>query len=702
MASKGALGGGKSPLEGLVNMGIVRREDGGLEIPASVIQRIRAERVRQSTLSQVPSTPAFFYREGGGVGVNKGHARIESLSVEALRKVRERSVFINAIHSARGHQVRRMSRRWTGRRTDVGWRVVHKDHMEAVADPPQDFEPIIKRVETIIERPSARYAATTAALLVPLEEDLLTINRPCIETLYSRWDDGRIVGLRPVDGGLIWPTLVFLEQWAAKNPGWSNTPSAPREFDPQNAGDLDMVYEDILRVDGFDVSGAEFCCVREGNLEAIYQPKDILVYPLVTRTDVAHAGWPPSHVEEAIEVILTAMNTWEYNANFFTQGMVTDFIIAITGSYDEEAIAAFRDTLREATQGVSRAWKPPIMAFPEDGTVEKIDLKATNTEMGYETFQALQIAIMCGVYRMHPSTINAKAWDGGSGPTMSAPSQATEIALAQEEGLRCDLDHHADALTSIARRVHPDARVIFHWGPADEERDASVHEIRCKTAMTRNEVRLEMGLRPMGVWVKPADVDDLEGEELKDYESNLWNQPSDPTFVNQYAMANQEEQAQGQPDGFGGVPGAGGGGPGDFGDPQGSYPYGQEPEDGQAPPGGQGQPPPPGTPRPMEKSLRHRYVLLRGPTGEIRHGSRTSRLIASAARREVRRQPARIAASEACPNPGSPGPRVRQSPGLSRTWPARPAGPLPGIQAKPGRAGGFLPPLPGSRLPAEL
>jgi len=588
-----------SPVDQLIAMGVEFSEDGGIRLPKEVIQRVREERVRQAALSQVPGMPTFTQREGGGVGVNKGHSRHETLSVEALRRVRERSTILGPIHSARAHQVRRMSRRWSGKRTDVGWRVHHKDHAEATADPPKGFKKYIQRVENMLERPSPRYAKTTADLLVPLEEDLLCINRPVIEKLYSRFDDNRVIGLRPVDGAIIWPTMIFLEQWAAKNPAWASTPSAPRKFDADAPEDVEAVYADILAIEGFDLSGAEYCCIRDGNLEAIYRPGDLIVYPFQNRTDIAHAGWPPSHVEEAIEIILTSMNTWDYNASFFTRGMVSDFIIAVSGGFHEEDLAEFRDTFREATMGVSRAWRPPIMPFPEDGSIEKIDLKATNTEMGYETFQSLQIALACGVYRMHPSTINAKPWDGGSGPSLSAPGQSREIALAQEEGLRCDLDHHADALTEFAAHCHPDLRVSLYWGPEDEDREARIHDVRCNVAMTRNEVRLEMGYKPMGFWVPPEEYDDINDEDRQKYESNLWNQPKDPTFVNQYAMAQQEQgqEEQGPPDGFGGMGGEQA--QGDFGEQEPSYPYGQEAEDGQPPP----PPPPPGGAQaePMQK-----------------------------------------------------------------------------------------------------
>ncbi len=622
-----------SPVERLIGFGVEVGPDGGLTIPPVALRRLREDRVRRATLSQVPSTPQMLQRDGGGVGVGKGHGAFETLTLESLRRVRERSVILKPIHAARHHQIRRLSKRWSGRRTDVGWRVVHKDHVASTVNPPDWIKPYIRQVEALLEQPSDRYASTTADLLVPLEEDLLTINRPVVERLYSRWEPGRVVGLRPVDGAVVWPTLLFLEQWQSEHKRWNGSgPINGGGADPLPTGDDDKLFEDILRLEGFDLWGAEYCLVRDGTLEAVYQPGDLIVAPMNTRTDLRHAGYPPSHVEEAIEVILSFANVWDYNSSYFTRGMVTEFLLGISGDVHEDDLAAFVDTYREATQGVGRAWRTPIVPLPVDGAITKIDLKPSNREMMYEVFQSLQVALCTAVYRMHPSTINAKPWDGGSGPSLSAPSQGMEIALAQEEGLRCDVDHLADSiLTPFARSCHPDLRVVWWYGPDDEQKEATIHEIRARVSMTRNEVRLEQGLSPMGFWLEPDryrelvaqapdELEEADALKLKRHEDNLWNQPTDPGFVNQYAMAKQEAaQAQqgppGPPDGFGGQEDAGGGD--GFGGQPPTFPYGQPPQGGQPPqaqpPAGGAPPEPPASPpgaQPMQKAARAKRVTV--------------------------------------------------------------------------------------------
>lgn len=600
-----------SPVEALLKIGVTQEQDGTLRISPDALQRLRAERIRQATLSQVPSTPRMVMRDAGGYGVSKGMGTFGSFTLERLRDIRDRAVILQPIHSAREHQMRRLSRRWTGRRTDVGWRVVHKDHAEQTQNPPESIRPYIRRVEALLERPSSTYAPTTAALLVQLEEDLLTINRPFVEPLRSVYDRDYIVGLRPVDGALIWPTLLYLQQWRAKH--WSKQ-EQPR--------DIEELYEEILRIDGQDVSTAEYCLVREGIAEAVYPHGTLISGSMLNRTDVRHAGYPPSRVEQAIELVLAFTNVWSYNASFFTRGMVTDFLLGISGDIHDDSIDEFMDTLREASIGVQHAHRPPVVKLPMDGAITKIDLKATNRDMLYDVFQALLIALTTAVYRMHPSTINAKQWDGGSGPTLSAPSQATEIAIAQEEGLRSDIDHLADScLTPFARLCHPDLRVVWWYGPDDEEKESRIHEVRARVSMTRNEVRLEQGMRPIGFWLEPDEharlsnmpTEQLKPEEadaLKRHDQNMWNQPADPTFVNQFAMSQQEQQPQqpqpGAPDGFGGEQPPDDG----FGGEQPQYPFGRL--DGTQPGGDAGQParqPPQQQQEPMHKATQRRVTV---------------------------------------------------------------------------------------------
>lgn len=568
----------------MAEIGIQQRPDGGMDLSPEAVRQLAAEHARRLTTSWVPSTPRMFQRDANGVAVRKNASR-NMVSMETLRLVREKAPLMQAIHAARAAQVRRMSVRWSGRRGDVGWRVVHRDHHEINARPPKGFDRYIRQFETVLEKPAPVHNFTsTSPFFTSWEEDLLTINRPCTEVLFSALDPSRIVGFKPVDGALIWPTQFLIERWVAKNPQWLGRWSAGAISEEQ-AMDLLSDQMDV------DLRVAEYALVRDGTVEATYDRRRLIVAPIMNRTDVTFNGYWPSNVEQALEVALTFCNTWEYNAMLFTKGMLAEFALGISGSMHPDDFDAFQDNFRDVTQGVRRAWQPPMLLLPEGGKLEKIDLKASNKDMLMEVFMALQAALCTAIYRMDPSTINARPWDGSGGTHMGGDAgRGTEIALAKEEGLQGDLQHLCEStLTPMAQACHPDMMVVMEYGDFDPQKEAAIYEIRARTSLTRNEVRLSEGLEPMGFWLPVDEYNrlDPDDEKRKRYEANPWNRPTDPGFAQQLQQAEQMDMQrqmmaqgqqppddgfggpdQGQDDGFGGKPSAlpggagGGGGPG--------------------------------------------------------------------------------------------------------------------------------------------
>jgi len=604
----------ESGLDFLAKQGVTRNDRGDLVIPTDVIKRMRSDRLRDLTVSTVPSVPRHMQRDAGGVGVRKGFNKFETFSLELLRKLRERSPMLQAIHSARHYQVRRMSRRWGGRKIDVGWHPVHKDHQDQGAKIPEGFEKYIAKAETMLERPSHRYCPTMGQMITQLEEDLLTINRPIVEKLYSMYDKSRVVGFRPVDGAIVWPTMLWIEKWIADTPQWHGG------FNPDGLSNEEVI-ELASEAAGWDLYGVPYCLVREGVLEGVYRAGKLVVAPIVNRTDINVAGYPPSHVEQAIEIVLSYINAWDYNATFFTRGLMAEFILGVSGDVHDEDIHAFVDMLRESAQGVRRAHQPPVMPLPVDGTLQKIDLKPNNRDMMFELWMSVLSSLCAAIYRMDMSVVNMKPWDGGSGSSLSEPSREMEIALAKEEGLQGDLQHLADTVFDpLLRTIHPDLRLKWEFGDYDPKKEAELYEVRARTSITRNEVRVAEGQMPMGFYLSDDEYQEASEEDKQKFHDNLWNMPTDPSFASSYMQAKMQEQMadqeqQPQDDGFGaapdedvdgfGAPQGGeddgfGGGPG-----QGASPFGQPP--GQEGGGPAGQPPGPGGP--MQKGTRDRITV---------------------------------------------------------------------------------------------
>lgn len=610
----------ESPLAA-VSRSPIRDRGSYVEVDKAALATVQRERARKLAITSIPSTPRDMIRDIGGLAVGKGHGRWPHVTFDMLRELRERAPILQPIHQARAYQVRALAQKWSGKRGTVGFRVVHKDYTEHNAKTPDGFDRHIKRFESVLWRPAPSYDVhTLGAALSMLIEDLMTINRPVVELIPSLIDPGRIVQWRPVDGALIWPTLQWLEKWVADNPRWS------LGYDRGRLRPEDQI-ELVSNAIGQDLFGAEFVLVRDGLAEAVYPNGRLKVAPLMNRTDVRFAGYPPSHVEQAIALVSAFISAFDYNTANFTKGMMAEFILGLPADMHDDDIDAFADMFREATQGTARAHQPPILPLPHGkDTIQKIDLKRPNNEMGWTDYMSMNMSLAAAIYRMDMAPLNGKPWDGGAGPKLSEGSRIEEISLAKEEGLQGDVGHLCDTiLTPMAMACHPDLRVIAEYGNYDPEKEARVYELRANNDMTRNEVRMQQGLEPMGFWLPPDEYDDADDATKQKFDDNVWNWPKDPVFANAIGQAkSRDQQAQmmaqqqagqgpqpGDPheDGFGGYDDGFGGAhpahdPSPYGAPQGA------PQPGGAPSGGAPRPPGPGGAAPMAKAVRTVQVRI--------------------------------------------------------------------------------------------
>lgn len=545
---------------------------------------IEANKQRKAPLSHMPTTALHALPDFHG-GLRKGE-NIGGLSFEVLRIIRQKSPLIKPIHLARQSQIQRMCTPYSGKPGSVGWQVVHKDHNKPDRIVPKSIRPYISQVEQVLQCPAPGHNVRSFSdLLKPLVEDLLTINRPVVEKLYSATDPNLVVGLKPVDGGIVYHTRDYLRHWLRNNPAWG---------DKNKGVTVERLRELLGQEFKQDIAATEFVIVQDNVIVSSFEPGRLLVVPEVNHTDVRYNGYYPSRLEEAAEIALTFINTWEYNSSLFTRGMMSEFILGISGNIADSDIDNFMDMFREASRGVRRAHSPVVMPLPEGGKIERIDLKKLDNDMLYEVFQSLQASLCTAIYRMHPSTINMRPWDGGSSPSLQAPSEEKQISLAQEEGLHSICKHFADSfLTPLCQSVHPDLIFIWHFGEDSPQEEIQLLETKTRFLITRNEARINAGLHPIGFYKPAEDLEQLSPEDADKWRSNPWNMPADPSMASMIQQQNQPQQLPGgepgqpgQPgpedteDGFGGKQGDTE--PDGYGGGRGGFPYGKRPDPDQS------------------------------------------------------------------------------------------------------------------------
>lgn len=516
----------------------IKIEDGELRVPKDLYEQIEErarERARTVTLPSVPGTPPQVQRDMG-LAVNRGAHR-PAQSLQGLRETRYRGLIYRPIHSARHYQVRRMSKKWTGRKTDVGIYVAHKDHHDRNVEPPEGFDRYVKAFEKVLFRPLGGDNTTTLGdHLVRLWEDYATINRPVVEPRGSLVDPSSITQWDVVDGALIWPTLFYAEVWWAKNAHLAPSMGISRG----RITTQDRIEALSLRL-GMDLVGAEYVCVQDGTPLNVYHRGDLLVAPRHNTTDVNFAGYPPSLVEDAIELARMHADSIDFTAIQLSKGSWANQMIGLPWDLSQQAFDAFVDMFRESSQGVRNAGQPLFLPMPpgQDQQLRVVPLAQPINEMGFQAFISVVMSLATAVYRMHPSTINVRPWEGSSGHSLNQGSQTEEIGLAQEEGLQGDMGYLIEAiLDPLAMRCHPDLRVFAYYADYDAQKEAAVITTRTQTEMTLNEARLEQGKRPIGAWLSDAEYVAASAAAKKAHDDNVYN------HIAPIAMAKLQAQQQ--------------------------------------------------------------------------------------------------------------------------------------------------------------
>jgi hypothetical protein len=477
------------------------------------------------------------------------------------------------IHHVRGRQIRTAFQPHAQREGAIGFRVVHKDHHHEGKRVPDGFQRYIDMFTPITEHPAPGLGFPCMAdVAQPLWEDLATLNQPALEIIYHNTLPGIITGFRPVDGALIFHVDEYLRAWTHYHPNWRKRYSQRdlERNDHRRAKDLisNQVGANIFEGSYVRVrpppsdnrlDAGRFAVIRDNTVEAVLTADDIIVRPMRNSTDIQNREYFLSTVESVVGLVVANSNAIEYNTRLFGDGLTNNKLLLLPNNMSGPAIRALKDTIKERLMGTRNSHSLPLLPCDLENPPQVLDLGTPATDMMYESTIALTLSLAAAAYRMNPATLNSKSWSGGAGAALSEPSQDTNIQLAQEEGLQADATYIATMLSEVAKRCHPDLRVICDFGGQNRR---EVVEIAAKSAAcftTRNEERLRAGLPPYGYYLDEEALKTASDEDKARFYNDTWNQPSDAAFQQsrQSALAAQQmaDQQGAADDGYGQPPG---------------------------------------------------------------------------------------------------------------------------------------------------
>lgn len=277
------------------------------------------------------------------------------------------------------------------------------------------------------------------------------------------------------------------------------------------------------------------------------------------RSDVRFAFYGYSPVEQAIDLVASTINTFNYNAGFFTENKLPRGMLLVDGNVSQEAVETMEDYICDMMSGpTSSQWHVPIIpSGVKDGSIKWVPLGGTNKEMEFQNWLDF---LTSGVVALFGCSIDElglhsqksqPVFDHGKGPEIE---ESKGLVLGNTLGF---LQQYVNKILALAI---PGWEIEFvGYEKTDPQKLLDLAKGEVESYKTLNEVRKEKGLKPLASkWADEC--------------------PANPQFMQMY----QAENGGGQE---GGMPGADG-----MDGPDGGMMESEPDEDGGDPWAGIGQP----------------------------------------------------------------------------------------------------------------
>jgi len=439
---------------------------------------------------------------------DKNFSSVENMSSKfghaTLRKVADNSGLLKAIVSRRDFQVFQIAKRWKFE-GDVGFRVVHDQHHELNFNTPNQLNDMARGLEKMIEQPWGYLEPTFAGFASKFMKDLVIINRPAIE--IGLGSKGQPVAFGMIDGANVYPTFDVLKALIPNMTGMVKI-GDKKQLEP-NTPAYDFGRQLVSDKYELDISSkTEWLYMQDQVPQAAYTLDEMILMPIMPTTAVRQYGHPPSMAENSIRLVLAEMLAMSYNMNYFQHGAMIDTMIGVVGSYDDEHIQEFIETLKMNHTGVDGAHRIPVMPVRNPEDIHIYNLRQNNRDMVYSEFMNLVTSLTCACFGMPPEEINIKQNTPGGRHQFEGNNQK-QIQQNKEEGLFAIRNHMKTCMDMMIKRINPN--LCFEWfglsGDMDRLRKETSQKELAAGGITTREYRLMNGMEPVPQGMTDEDVD---------------------------------------------------------------------------------------------------------------------------------------------------------------------------------------------------
>lgn len=245
-----------------------------------------------------------------------------------------------------------------------------------------------------------------------------------------------------------------------------------------------------------------FVQLIDGEIKTWFTARELAFGVRNPRTNIMLQPYGFSELEMLIQQITSHLYAEEYNSKYFSQGGTTKGIINLksdpNGVANREQLEAFKRQWRAQVNGMTGAWKTPVLQVPNG--IEYINVNQSNRDMEYTQWVNYLINIVCAVYQIDPAEVNF-ANNGGAGGSQSVFETSTEQKLknSKDKGLKPLLRFLESVINKwVISKFHED--YVFAFTGIDDQTESEQAELfskQVRTFKTVNEIRKEQGLEPI-------------------------------------------------------------------------------------------------------------------------------------------------------------------------------------------------------------
>jgi hypothetical protein len=233
---------------------------------------------------------------------------------------------------------------------------------------------------------------------------------------------------------------------------------------------------------------------------AFYTKKELIFDYQNARSDVLYSFYCYSYVEQAIDLITAFINTFAYNAGFFTENKLPRGMLLIDGDASQETIETIQDYIFELLSGnPTSQWRIPIVPSGhkkgEGGEIKWVQLSGNNKEMEFQTWLDTLISAICSLFG---TSIDDIGLSNQKSQPLQKDSTKYELKENKSRVLGNILGYLQAYLNRIIAIINPDYELEFVGYECEGPKavlDLAKTEI--ETYKTLNEMREEKGLKAL-------------------------------------------------------------------------------------------------------------------------------------------------------------------------------------------------------------